>query len=112
MPTAEALKNRLKRMTAWDKEPALSSADLDDLLSMYARADANGVAPEVKGWQPTYDLNGAAAEGWRWKSAKASELVSVDLDGERMSSNQLFAHCNQMARMYASRRTASVSFGK
>lgn len=113
MPTLETLKNRLKRMTAHDNEPALSPDDLDDLLSLFARADAAGRAPNSTGWTPTCDLNAAAAEGWRWKAAKASELVSVDLDGERMSSNQLFEHCQRMAAMYARQRAAtSLSFGQ
>jgi len=110
--SVETLKNRLKRMTAADSQPVLSSGDLDELLSMFQKTDANGIVPGADGWNPTYNLNAAAAEGWRWKSAKASELVSVDLDGERMSSNQMYDHCERMIRQYSRKGTASLSFGK
>lgn len=109
MPDNTLLKNRLKRMTAWDSEPQLSDGDLDDLLSLYSTFDKNGVVPGDLSWIPTYRLNAAAAEGWRWKSARASELISVDLDGERMSSNQVFEHCQRMIQTYSRRLSGSVS---
>lgn len=105
-------KNRLKRMTAADSQPLLSSDDLDDLLTMFQKTDRNGILPGADGWIETYNLNAAAAEGWRWKSAKASELVSIDLDGERMSSNQMFDQCKEMIRIYSRKQSATVSFGK
>lgn len=94
-------------MTAWDKEPALVEGDIDDLLTMFAKKDADGKSPTDVDWTPTYNLNSAAAEGWRWKAAKASELISVDLDGERMSSNQIFEHCERMAKTYSRKNNAS-----
>jgi hypothetical protein len=78
---------KLSRMVAADSEPKLAPADLEMLLA-------------------------SAAEGWRWKAAKASELVSVDLDGERLSSNQIFEHCERMARMYSRKGRASFNTGK
>lgn len=105
------LKDRLKKMTAAESEPLLSSDELDDLLLQFRKTDANGKTPDETGWIPTYRLNAAAAEGWRWKAAKASELVSVDLDGERMSSNQIFEHCERMARMYSRRGAFSLTTG-
>jgi hypothetical protein len=103
---------KLSRMVAADSEPKLAPADLEMLLASAARADADGRLPSAPEWIPTYDLNRAAAEGWRWKAAKASELVSVDLDGERLSSNQIFEHCERMARMYSRKGRASFNTGK
>lgn len=96
-------------MTAWDCEPKLLEADLDDLLVQFQKTDANGVLPGGTGWIPTYHLAAAAAEGWRWKAARASELVSVDLDGERLSSQMVFEHCARMAQVYSRKITAAVS---
>ena len=93
-------------MTSAGSEPRLLDDDISLLLEIFSRPDAIDEAKTI------FDLNGAAAEGWRWKAAKAAELISVDLDGERMSSNQLFEHCQQMVRTYAKRRTASVGFNK
>lgn len=89
-------------MTAWASEPTLSSTELDTLLSMYAKADADGRPPSDPSWTATYNLRAAAAEGWRWKAAKASEQISSDLDGDRLSADQLFEHCTRMIRQYAS----------
>lgn len=101
--------DRLKQMVAFESEPKLTPTEVEGLLEQYARKDKNGNSPSLAEWIPTYDLNGAAAEGWRLKMGKASELISVDLDGERMSSNQVFEHCERMSRMYSRRRNATVS---
>jgi len=103
-----ALKTQLKRMTAWDSTPALSEDEIDALLAAFSKTDANDVAPGEDDWVETYNLRAAAAEGWRWKAAKASSSVSTDLDGDRLSSNQLFEHCNRMIGVY-SRSGTSVS---
>ena len=101
--------DKLKSMTAWASEPTLSSDQLDTLLSMFAKADEEGLMPSEVGWTPTYHLRAAAAEGWRWKAAKASELISSDLDGDRMSSNQLFDHCQRMIRTYSSSHATAIT---
>jgi hypothetical protein len=105
MATAE---DKLKRMTAWDKEPTLSSQEIADLLEMFARVDKDGYGPADAEWTPTYNLRAAAAEGWRWKAGKASELISSDLDGDRMSANQLFEHCQRMIKTYAASGSAKI----
>ncbi len=96
-------------MIAADSEPKLESGDIELLLASYAKVDKNGKSPSAAEWIPTYNINAAATEAWRWKAAKASELISVDLDGERMSSNQVFEHCERMARMYSRKLAGSVT---
>lgn len=96
-------------MTASTSEPQLSDTELDEILTMYRVPDKNGRPPSDDEWTSTFNLNKAAAEGWRWKAAKASELTSVDLDGERMSSNQVFDHCERMAKLYARRQAGSIT---
>lgn len=108
MATAE---DKLKRMTAWDTEPTLSSQEITDLLAMFAKEDADGLLPSDEDWTPTYRLRATAAEGWRWKAAKASALISTDLDGDRMSANQLFEHCQRMIRTYASAVSVAIPGG-
>lgn len=99
---------KLSLMTAACAEPKLSNDELETLLGMFAKTDAAGNAPADAGWTPTYKLRAAAAEGWRWKAAKASELISSDLDGDRMSANQLFEHCQRMVRSYSSSGSAEI----
>jgi hypothetical protein len=99
---------QLKRMTAADSEPKLANEEISEILASYAAADAEGRPPASPEWQPTYRMNAAAREGWRRKAAKASELISTDLDGDRMSANQVFEHCQRMIQAY-SRGSATVS---
>lgn len=42
---AATARTRLATMTAWESEPTLTSAELDDLVVMARRADAGGLAP-------------------------------------------------------------------
>lgn len=103
---------RFQRMVAADSEPQLSSDECGAILELFAVSDKDGNLPSAPEWTPTYRLNAAAAEAWRWKAAKASELVSIDLDGERMSSNQVFDQCERMIRHYSRKQTADVGFGR
>jgi hypothetical protein len=111
MPEIEVFKNRLKRMTAWESEPILADEDVDELLAIYAKADMSGIPPDPdnEDWSPSFDLNAAAAEGWRWKAAKASEMIAADLDGAKLSAEQLFEHCERMIGVYSKRVKASVA---
>ena len=105
----DTARTRLARLTASTAEPQLSDTELDEILTSYRVKDKNGKSPLDDEWSATFNLNKAASEGWRWKAAKASELISVDLDGERMSSNQIFDHCEKMAQMYSRRNSGSVT---
>jgi hypothetical protein len=99
---------KLSRMTASDSEPVLAVEDLDQLLANCGRPDAAGRPPTDLNWTPTYDLNAAAAEGWRWKAARAGELTSVDLDGTKLSAEQIFDHCERMIGVYSKKVNGTV----
>jgi hypothetical protein len=96
-------------MTVASSEPVLEEADLQQLLAEFARPDAEGRPPTDLNWEPVYDYNAAAAEGWRWKAARASELIAADLDGAQLSAEQIFEHCERMIGVYAKRVKASVA---
>lgn len=99
---------KLQRMTAATAEPQLTNAELEDLLSSFATADSNDALPSAPEWIPTYNLRAAAREGWKIKLARAAEAVSTDLDGDRMSANQLFDHCERMVKRYSGATSVSV----
>lgn len=73
---------RIKAMTAWDTDPSLSLAEVTTLRNMSRIEDRWGVWPlNTDGtlntsWEPTYNLNIGAAEGWRWKAARAESIAS------------------------------------
>lgn len=92
--------DRLKLMVAADTVPKLSDEDIEELLAGAARNDSEGRKPEDDEWEPTYNLRAAARMGWRVKMGRAAHLVSADMDGDRMSSDQIFEHCREMVRQY------------
>ena len=94
-------------MTAWDADPALMEDELDELLSGAALTDAAGLAPLNEEWTPTYDINAAAAQGWLIKAARAAATTDEPTAG--MVTSKIFDNCRTMARLYAGKRTTSVS---
>lgn len=98
----ESALEKLKRLTAWQSVPKLSPDEMQSLLDDFKQTDANGLTPSEVGWVPTYNFRAAARAGWKMKMGKASELQSTDLDGDRMSANQVFDHCKEMVKRYAS----------
>lgn len=67
---------------------------------------------EVGGsWDPTYDLNAAAAEGWRWKAAKVAGEFDFGTDQQTFSRSDKHAACLAMADEYRKRVTGSVKVG-
>jgi hypothetical protein len=158
-------------MIAWDQEPALQSADVDELLAFARRSDAsfrwvaddterspstaysagdrrvprmldrNGhsylvttagttsasnyvIWPTTTGatvtdgtvvwtesggsWAPTYDLNAAAAEGWRWKAARVAGEFDFATDQQTFDRTGKHKQCLAMAEHYAKRISGSV----
>jgi hypothetical protein len=91
-------KDTLKKMTAWDVDPALSEDELDDLLEKASMMDADENMPSSLSWTPTYDLNSAAAAGWMIKAGRASTLAD----------SKVFENCCEMAKMYGRRQAATV----
>jgi len=99
--------DKIKLITAWTSEPALTEDELEDLLAEAAIPDGEGVAPEDEGWEPTYDINRAASEAWLIKAARAAELVEVDPPESGIVTSKVFDNCRAMARLYSARRAAS-----
>lgn len=105
----ETAKDKLKKMTAWDTEPALTDAELDELLIPCCLVDKNGLAPTDPAWEPTYDLNAAASAGWLIKAGRASSLVEVDPPGSGLFTSRVFENCRTMARIYRAKCRLSAS---
>jgi hypothetical protein len=99
--------DKLKNITAWTSDPALTEDELEDLLTDAAIPDREGVEPEGEGWEPTYDTNRAASEAWLIKAARAAALVEVDPPESGIVTSKVFDNCRVMARLYSARRAAS-----
>lgn len=99
--TPQEAGNRLKLLTQWDSPPGLTQDEIDALVVMAQRADADGNAPSSDDWAPTYALRAAAAEGWRMKAGKASSQFAFSEDGQSFQPQQVIEHCLKMAAHYS-----------
>jgi hypothetical protein len=91
---------RLKRMTAANSMPQLDTEAIDDLLLRARRVDIFGLSPTDTGWTVTYDLNWAAAEGWRQKGGLAAEQVTFRAGDLASYDDLLFQHIDKMITHY------------
>lgn len=107
MTETEALA-RLEHMLAYDSDPALTADDVEALLALSAVTDSNGLAPSDPSWTPTWDLNRGAAEGWRWKAAKAASRFDFQADGASYNRSKVMEQCERMAEQYRRRITNNI----
>ena len=89
-------KQRLRRMVQADATPTLDLYDIDDLLDQAKRRDRFGLYPSEDGWEPTWNLHAAAAEGWRWKAGKAASGYGFTADGATLNRQHVHEHCLRM----------------
>lgn len=102
---------RLRRMTAADTEPVLSPDDITDLLLQFSLVDSYGTLPTDPDWDSTWNLTGAAAEGWLRKAGQVSPNFDFGSDINKFSRDQVFKHCMEMYDMYAKRQAGSLDVG-
>jgi len=99
--------DKLKQLTAWNTEPTLTEDELQEALDGVALEDVNGLAPLHEEWTPTYDLNAAASQAWLIKAARAA--ATVDEPNAGAVTSRVFENCRAMARIYAAKRSVSIS---
>lgn len=92
----------LGEKVAATSRPVLSPEAVGALLDSYASQDGSGRAPTNDDWDPTYDLNAAAAEGWRMKAGKVAGDFNFSADNASYSKADVLAHCLEMQTKYAS----------
>jgi len=91
----------LETMLANDEEPILSEDVIETLLENAQVRDRNGVYPDQDGYDLTYNLNVAAARGWRLKAARVAADYDLDVDGKGLSRSQMVDQFLSMASAYA-----------
>jgi hypothetical protein len=99
---------KLKAMTAWTAEPALTETEVEALLEAAAVSDGAGSGPFDDAWEPTYDLNKAAATAWLIKAARASDQTAVDPPESGIVTSKVFENCLRMSRIYTAKAKGSV----
>lgn len=83
--------------------PVVDSDHLGRLLDAWRMPDASGRLADDPDWSGAWDLNGAAAQGWREKAAKVAGDFNFSADGSSYSKADVLAHCLEMETKYASR---------
>ncbi len=103
--TARAL---LEKMVAADAVPTLDADEVQQLLTRAQRTDSAGLAPSDSNWTPTWDLNAAAAEGWRWKAGKVAGAYTFGDSGSTFNRSDMVKACMAMAKTYGSRGAGTI----
>lgn len=103
------LLEKLSRMVLADEEPALSTAQLEDCLVYARRPDSEGRGYSDTDWEPTWDLDAAAAEGWRRKASIAANRFNFAEDNQRFDRAQVYQHCAAQAEDYARRSMGAIT---
>ena len=99
---------KLKTLTAWETDPALTETELDELLFGASLEDKEGRAPLDEDWTPTYDMNAAAATAWLIKAGRASSTTETDPESFYVTS-KVFDNCCKMAGIYRAKGKLSIS---
>lgn len=92
----------LGEKVAATSRPVITQVALGALLDAYAAQDGAGRAPSDAEWVGTYNLNAAAAEGWRMKAGKVAGDFNFSADNASYSKADVLAHCLEMETKYAS----------
>lgn len=99
----------LKLMTSASTEPKLTDDEINLILSTAKLSDTEGRAPSDAEWEPTWDLNRAAARGWDIKAGRASDHHAVTINGRVFSAQQVYEHCEEQARKYRKRIAGTIA---
>lgn len=107
----DAARARLRRMVRPDDFPTLSPEDVEDLLQQAQRQDRNGTLPGDAGWEGAYDLNQAAAEGYRWKAGQVAGDGDFAADGASFDRASISKALLAQAKEYQARADSAQSSG-
>lgn len=83
--------------TASSTGPAFPTTSTGTVVDGTVTWGSRALAP----WSPTFDLNAAAAEGWRWKAAKAASWIDFTADGASFKQSQVLELCERMVKRYS-----------
>lgn len=81
--------------------PTTSSATVTDGSVVWTEAG-------VDAWVPSYNLDAAIAEGWRWKAGKVAADFNFITDGNRFERAQKYQQCIAQAEQYAGKAVESI----
>lgn len=78
-------------------EPVLSENEIEQLVGMAKRTDANGLTPDEANWTPTWSCNQAIAMGWELKAASVATGVDFVSGKQQLKRSQMFSQLMAMS---------------
>lgn len=81
-------------------EPIIYAAELDILLDIARVVDRSGVRPSDSGWEETYNVNYAIAQGWLIKAGRLPDRYLFMDAGKMYSRNQYYEHCLELHKKF------------
>lgn len=102
----------LRDKVAATSRPTLSDDSLSALLDQHPRPDREGRLADDTDWAGSWDLNAAAAEGWRLKGAKVAGDYTFSADGASYNRGDVLANCLAMEQKYAAMSSSVLSIGE
>ena len=108
MAAAADLIPRFRRMIAEPTQDVYSDVVLIEVIESHPSQDPSGSFPEYADWEPSYDLNAAAAEIWSEKAAALACNFDFSADGSNFSRSQAYQQAIAQARHFSARRKPST----
>lgn len=99
---------RVYKVTVAGTSGEIAPAFPDTLAGTVTDGEVTWTEVTAPVWMPTYDINVAAAEGWRWKAGRVTDRVSFGSQGDNYNAEQVYLHCLEMAKYYQSRIIGSA----
>lgn len=92
--------DELRIMVAASSHPVLDDTRLLRILYNARRPDSDRKNPNEDGWSSTYDLDAAAAEGWRIKAGEVAGDYTFQSDDSKLDRSDVIKHCLAMEKTY------------
>jgi hypothetical protein len=83
-----------------DAVPELSDDELAQCLLAGAIPDSAGLFVNDHDWEPTYDINRAAAAAWTMKAAKVASDYTITIEQRELNRGQMIDNFLKMAKQH------------
>lgn len=103
-PIVQTDRDRLEAMIANTVQPVLTEDEIETLLFYALVPDSQGRWTDDADYVETFDLNKAAAEGWRRKAGKVAADYSITIEGRGLNRDEMMANMLKMAETYEKRK--------
>lgn len=100
---------RASTLAAASSRPLLTPDEVKAAVRQYPRVDVDGIAADMAGWTPTWDLNRAVAELWGIKAARVAGDFTFGADGASYNKGDVLVQCLKMEAHFSAKLAGSFS---